>query len=242
MIAATVKVHSPQSCAAGTCPHAVSTLIPCACPDCDATTREMCERERAEATTRITAAHSETTPRFADRTFARFIVDEGNSSAYEQARSVSLDTKRGLGIFGGFGLGKSHLAAAVVNACIARGVSAMFVSADEMFARLRETYDPRHARGSESGLMRVYATVPVLAIDDLGKESLSDWTVRTLFSIVNRRYEQNLPLVATSNASLAKLAARSVGRDAEANTYGATIDRVAEMTGTWVEISGRSRR
>jgi DNA replication protein DnaC len=168
---------------------------------------------------------------------------DGNSAAVSAANLVLRDPlTRGLGVFGAVGTGKSHLAGAIVNACLAANVPAVFMNVVDLLARFRETYGAK-ATKSEESLVRLYATVDVLVLDDVGKESLGDWTVRTLYALVNRRYEAEKPLIVTSNSSLIELSGRPVARDAEQNTYVATIDRIAEMTGRpWIEITGDSRR
>ena len=233
--------HDRELCAAGQCSHAVSERVLCLCPDCDATTAAMVAGYQTQAMHTNADEQSETTPRFALRTFDRFIIDEGNGAAYEAARGVVTRPNTGLGIHGAPGVGKSHLGAAIVNACKAAGIAARFVSIDDLLSRIRATFDSKTA-GNEHGIIRAFASVPVLVIDDLGKESLSDWTVRTMFSLINRRYEQALPLVVTSNFSPAHLASRSVDKSAEPMTYASTFDRIGEMTGAWVSIAGASRR
>ena len=236
--------HDPFRCASGECAHAVSPRLPCRCPDCDATTRAMVAGYRNEAASGAVDLRSQTTPRFAQRTFDRFIQDQDNFAAVTAAEAVAADPTRGLGLYGDPGLGKSHLGAAIANACMARGVPARYIGVEELLSRVRATYDarPRSGGDTEDAMIRAYAQIPVLVLDDFGKESLSDWTVRMLFSIINRRYEQNLPLVVTSNHTPVELASRLVARDADQRTYASMMDRVREMTGTWVAISGRSRR
>lgn len=236
--------HSPTLCAAGECPHGSPLRkIPCRCEICDADTRAYVDRNRAEALRRIVDGASQATPRFADRKFEHFDVSLENRAAYEAAQAVMDDPRvRGLGLYGDPGVGKSHLAAAIVNGCITVGVPAVYVSVEELLGRLRETFNHKTPKPTENEIINGAATVAVLALDDLGKESLSDYTVRTLYAIVNRRYEQKLPLIVTSNFSLPELSAREVGDKAEPLTYTSTIDRIREMTGKWISVGGRSRR
>ena len=48
----------------------------------------------------------------------------------------------------------------------------------------------------------------MLVLDDLGKESSSRWSLKTLFTIVNSRYEGMRPTVITSQYTLGQLRAR----------------------------------
>ena len=236
--------HTPERCAAGECRHAVSPRNPCRCPDCDPITREMVAGYRRAASLRRATTQSETTERTVQRTFDRFRREDlSDESAYRAALAVVDDPKRGLALYGDKGRGKSHLGAAIASECTERGVAAIFVGVDELLSRIRATFDPRGTDETEQTLITRFASAPVLVLDDFGKEALTDWTVRTLYSLINRRYERNLPLVLTSNFSAAQLAARRVSRDAEPVTYTSTIDRMIEMIGdAWICMKGNSRR
>ena len=48
----------------------------------------------------------------------------------------------------------------------------------------------------------------MLIIDDLGKERPSEWTLEKLFTIINNRYENNLPVIITTNYNRDKLRER----------------------------------
>jgi len=218
----------------------------CRCETCDpelhAEIRENNARQRREARMRRAAELSQIGERFAQRTFASFAVDDTNRDAFEACRRAVRAKRVGVGMFGDVGTGKSHLAAAICNDATAIGRPAVFANVVDLLTRIRATYD-RSNSGSESALIDAYVGIDVLAIDDLGKESLSDWSVRTLYAVVNARYERNLPLVVTSNSSLEDLMRRTVDARAEQNTYIATLDRVFEMTGRrWFELRGESNR
>lgn len=62
----------------------------------------------------------------------------------------------------------------------------------------------------------------VLVLDDLGAEKPSDWVRERLYVLVNARYEQQLPTIATTNLDLTRLATnlgeRTVSRFAESMT------------------------
>jgi DNA replication protein DnaC len=214
--------------------------VPCLCALCDEDEAKRIGEQRRDSALRRAEAASEITPRFRERVFEKFDVEIGTRAAFDAAQRVARDPKRGVGLYGPFGIGKSHLAAAIVNACMANGVAARFVSVDDLLGSIRATFDGKH--GNESEILAGYVTVPVLALDDLGKEALTDWAVRTLFALVNRRYEQSLPLIITSNLSPRALASRKVADGADPLTYASIMDRTREMVGTWIAMSGTSKR
>jgi len=117
-------------------------------------------------------------------------------------------------------------------------------------AKLRATFDKKltDARNTEHAMMDRFATIPVLALDDLGKEPFTDWSVHILFALINRRYERDLPLIITANlderAMMAHYSAIPKGGENTDVFKGSTMmDRLGEMTSSpWVQITGLSRR
>jgi DNA replication protein DnaC len=64
-------------------------------------------------------------------------------------------------------------------------------------------------------------TAPILILDDLGAEKISDWVREQLYIIINRRYENMLPTIVTTNCTTAELVERLGER---------TVSRLIEMT------------
>lgn len=111
----------------------------------------------------------------------------------------------GLYIYGDVGTGKTYLASAVAIDLVDRGAKVIFTSALSIFASIQDTYTTNESTLTEK---RRYMTCDLLVLDDLGKESASQWSVMTLFEIVNDRYEHMLPIVITSQYSLGELTDR----------------------------------
>lgn len=80
----------------------------------------------------------------------------------------------------------------------------------------------------------------MLVLDDLGKESSSRWSLMTLFTIVNARYEGMRPTVITSQYTLGQLRAR-LASTGEAETAAAIVSRIAAMCAD-VTLSGPDLR
>ena len=183
-------------------------------------------------------AMSEIGPRFAARSFGNFRVDGTNARAFEAAQKATLGPQA-IGLHGPVGTGKSHLAAAIINVCKARGIPSVFLTSATLISRLRA------AVPDTEELVERFARVPVLALDDIGKEQLTKWSAPLFLDLINRRYEQNLPLIVTCNVDAAALRehyARPIP-DVDATTGPALVDRLLEMSAfPWLEVCGDSRR
>ncbi len=121
--------------------------------------------------------------------------------AYERALSFAQKPDGWLVLKGGYGCGKTHLAAAIANQRIAMGHSALFVSTPDLLDHLRATYSPGATTGYDERFEQIRNT-PLLILDDLGTQSNSDWAQEKLYQIFNHRYNGRLPTVVTTNLEL----------------------------------------
>ena len=94
----------------------------------------------------------------------------------------------------------------------------------------------------ESSVLKIYKTVPLLIIDDMGKEPPTEWAISTVYNIINGRYEAYLPTIVTTNYNTESLIARMTPRDtSDSTTAQATIDRLMEMCMA-ITLTGESWR
>lgn len=105
-------------------------------------------------------------------------------------------------LYGTYGCGKTHLAAAAVNHRIAvLDRPAMFVVVPDFLDYLRSTFNPNGGTGFDDYFHRV-KSIEFLVLDDLGAENTTPWVTETLFQLVNYRYNNELPTIFTSNAKV----------------------------------------
>ena len=103
----------------------------------------------------------------------------------------------GLYIEGTYGTGKTHLAAAIALQLIGCGVPVVCKTSGDLLADIKEAFDS--GDDTEYEILKAYKTVDLLIVDDLGKEQCTEWSVSTLYSILNDRYEDMKPTIITTN-------------------------------------------
>ena len=106
---------------------------------------------------------------------------------------------RGLLLEGQPGVGKTHLAVAVLKMVIERtGAHGLFYDTRDLLRVIRSTYDPS-IRTTELEILRPVMRADLLVLDDLGAEKTSEWVEETMNLIVNTRYNERRLTLFTSN-------------------------------------------
>ena len=128
--------------------------------------------------------------------------NESLTRAVAQARRlVDAFPAAAVGLFleGQPGVGKTHLAVAVLKAIVQRtGARGLFYDTRDLLRVIRSTYDPA-IRTTELEVLRPVLTADLLVLDDLGAEKTSEWVEETMNLIVNSRYNERRMTIFTSN-------------------------------------------
>ena len=127
--------------------------------------------------------------------------------AFDTARQYAEQTEGWLVLLGGYGCGKTHLAAAIANARVAVGQPAVFVVVPDLLDYLRAAFDPASQARFDQRFDEV-RNAPLLVLDDLGPESASPWVQEKLYQLFNHRYNARLPTVITTARPLDEVDAR----------------------------------
>ena len=143
-------------------------------------------------------------------------LEETLPESYSTARPEHVACKRWLGSYlagerrnlvmaGSTGTGKTTNAYGLYRELMERGVSCAF---DTMGGHLRRIKACYSTGKSEDEVIDWLSGVPVLFVDDLGKESATPWAVERIFDVLDARTAHARPTVATTNVSSGALKAR----------------------------------
>ncbi len=141
-------------------------------------------------------------------------------------------TRRGIYLHGEVGTGKTHIVNALHSgARDTIGVRCVLWNTTELLRALRADFDlkPIDKSHVDQNLLEFKG---LLILDDLGAEKMTDWVAETFYLILNKRYNEMLPTIITSNLPVSALAEKVGDRVAS---------RIVEMCDI-VELKGGDRR
>jgi DNA replication protein DnaC len=164
---------------------------PCSCRASDS-------KQRSLAAARIPA-------RYSSCSLDNFKSQPNSSQniAFRYACRLVLDypgVDRGLLFMGPVGVGKTHLAVAILKGLIQKGVPCLFYESGSLLKQIQDSYNPI----SNTSELRVLAPVyqaEVLVLDELGSTIPTDWVRDTIYQIINTRYNDKKLTIFTTNYS-----------------------------------------
>jgi len=106
---------------------------------------------------------------------------------------------RGLLLHGDHGVGKTHLAVALLKDVIRlKGARGLFYETRDLLKLVRDTYTSQ-SDATELEVLRPVFEAELLVLDDVGSEKKSEWVEETLGLVINTRYSERRVTVITTN-------------------------------------------
>ena len=140
---------------------------------------------------------------------AKFMTPQDTNSlqaAKEAGEDYARNQKGWLLIEGGYGCGKTHLAAAIANFAVNSGTPTLFITVPDLLDTLRFAFsDPETTFEARFEEVR---NADLLLLDDFGTQNATAWAQEKLFQIMNYRYINKLPTVITTNLMLDEIESR----------------------------------
>lgn len=140
-----------------------------------------------------------------DRTFYNYTFDRCDASQenavyakrYVEHFSEMVQTGQGLLFWGNVGTGKTFLAGCVANALLEQKIPVLMTSFPQILNALGGLYSSE--RNEYLASLNRYT---LLVIDDMGIERESQYTIETIYTVIDERYKSGKPFIITTNIQL----------------------------------------
>lgn len=107
--------------------------------------------------------------------------------------------------YGTVGTGKSFLSSCIAKALMQKGYSVIYFSASGLMDTISNySFNHKQRSETEAGYQDIY-DCDLLIIDDLGTESINDFTISQLFTCLNERSLRKKSVIISTNLSLKEL-------------------------------------
>jgi len=162
--------------------------------------------------------------------YEKDIPENIKKNFYEELKT----NKHGLYLWGSVGIGKTHIICALAKEMLEHGIDVRFYNTGDFLEKLREEYkNPNIFEDDYQGLFRETMDFEgILIFDDIGAEKITDWVLERIYLIINKKYEDQVPIFFTSNCDLEILSARMGDR---------IVSRIFAMTRI-INLDGQDRR
>jgi DNA replication protein DnaC len=142
--------------------------------------------------------------RYSECSLQNFFPAAHNTSQYiAHGNANTLVTKYpvvdlGLLFTGPCGVGKTHLAVAILRGLLGKGISGLFCQFGSLLKEIQNSYNPI-SQTSELKVLAPIFEAEVLVLDELGASKPTDWVRDTMMQIINTRYNDRKLTIFTTN-------------------------------------------
>lgn len=119
----------------------------------------------------------------------------------QYARDFSPGVSESILLFGGTGLGKTHLSLSIAYEVVQRGFGVYYTSCQALMDKLQAQQFGRLPADDTTDYLTLASQCDLLILDDFGAEFSTTFTVSVLQNLINSRLTQVLPTVINSNLS-----------------------------------------
>jgi DNA replication protein DnaC len=127
---------------------------------------------------------------YKDCSFESYI---GNDKLISDLKEIS-KTDKSVILRGPTGCGKTHLAISIIKKQCGNSI---FITVPDLLLKIRSSFNG--GAETEDGIIAEYSSVPVLVLDDLGAEKTSEYSITTLYIILDRRIRECRQTIITTN-------------------------------------------
>lgn len=139
--------------------------------------------------------------------------DSNNISPYDQmseilSKCISFAENftpgsKGFILRGNTGLGKTHLSLAIANEVLKKGYNVVYLSSFELTKNLSNAFFNKNL--NDDDFYYFLSEIDLLIIDDLGTEFETNFSLSSLYEIINKRILTNKSLIVSTNLSVKEI-------------------------------------
>lgn len=123
---------------------------------------------------------------------------QGNEKLVQDIKSISGDNLSAV-LRGNTGCGKTHLAVAILQD--QKSYFCKFITVPNLLLKIRSSFNGGQGTETEEEIINSFVEYKTLVLDDLGAEKTSEFSITTLYLILDRRISEERQTIITTNLS-----------------------------------------